>query len=104
MARAAVKGKQKQAAQAAPKARARGRKRHASGGNPNQQLFFIKMRRSAKPIYVMLAVVFAITFAFLGVGSGTSGGLDQLFSNLNIFKSDKASISAAQKEVQKHPK
>jgi DNA-binding SARP family transcriptional activator len=105
MARAAVKAKQKaKQAQAAPtKARARGRRKHASGGNPNQQLFFIRMRKSAKPVYVGLAVVFAVTFAFLGVGSGTSGGLDQLFSNLNIFKKDKASVSAALSDVQKHP-
>jgi DNA-binding SARP family transcriptional activator len=104
MARAAVKAKQKAKAQAAPpKARARGRRKHASGGNPNQQLFFIRMRRSAKPVYVGLAVVFAVTFAFLGVGSGTNGGLDQLFSNLNIFKKDKASVSAALDNVNKHP-
>jgi tetratricopeptide (TPR) repeat protein len=104
MARAAVKAKQKAKAQAAPpKARARGRRKHASGGNPNQQLFFIRMRKSAKPVYVGLAVVFAVTFAFLGVGSGTNGGLDQLFSNLNIFKKDKASVSAALDDVQKHP-
>jgi DNA-binding SARP family transcriptional activator len=105
MARAAVKAKQKaKQAQAAPqKARARGRRKHASGGNPNQQLFFIRMRKSAKPVYVGLAVVFAVTFAFLGVGSGTNGGLDQLFSNLNIFKKDKASVSAAISNVNKHP-
>jgi tetratricopeptide (TPR) repeat protein len=104
MARAAVKAKQKAKAQAAPpKARARGRRKHASGGNPNQQLFFIRMRKSAKPVYVGLAVVFAITFAFLGVGSGTNGGLDQLFSNLNIFKKDNASVSAALSNVDKHP-
>jgi tetratricopeptide (TPR) repeat protein len=104
MARAAVKAKQQaKQAQAAPKPRARGRRKHASGGNPNQQLFFIRMRRSAKPVYVGLAVVFAVTFAFLGVGSGTSGGLDQLFSNLNIFKKDNASVSAALDAVKKHP-
>jgi tetratricopeptide (TPR) repeat protein len=104
MARAAVKAKQKAKAQAAPpKARARGRRKHASGGNPNQQLFFIRMRKSAKPVYVGLAVVFAVTFAFLGVGSGTNGGLDQLFSNLNIFKKDNASVSAALSNVDKHP-
>jgi len=105
MARAAVKAKhQAQAKQAAASApRQKGRKRHASGGNPNQQLFFIRMRRSAKPVYVLLAVVFAVTFAFLGVGSGTSGGLDQLFSNLNIFKKDSASVSSALNDIKDHP-
>jgi tetratricopeptide (TPR) repeat protein len=106
MARAAVKAKQqaqkeKKAAQPAP--RRTGRRGHASGGNPNQQLFFIRLRRQAKPAYLILAVLFGVTFAFLGVGSGANGGLDQLFSGLNIFSSGGTSISKAQKEIQKHP-
>jgi cytochrome c-type biogenesis protein CcmH/NrfG len=108
MARAAVKAKQQAKAKAAQPSRggarhARGRRGHASGGNPNQQLFFVRMRRNAKPVYLVLAVLFAVTFAFLGVGSGTNGGLDQLFSNLNIFKKDSSSISAALDAVKKHP-
>jgi cytochrome c-type biogenesis protein CcmH/NrfG len=104
MARAAVKAKQAQRAKAQQpaKTRARGRRKHASGGNPNQQLFFVRMRRRAKPAYFILAFLFAVTFAFLGVGSGT-GGLDQLFNNLNIFHHSGTSVSAALKEVQKHP-
>jgi hypothetical protein len=105
MARAAVKAKQAQRAKAAPsKARPHGRRRHAGGGNQNQQLFFMRLRRQAKYIYVLLAVLFAITFAFLGVGSGTNGGLDQLFSGINIFGGGGGkSVSSAQKEVAKHP-
>jgi tetratricopeptide (TPR) repeat protein len=61
------------------------------------------MRRKAKPVYLILAVLFGVTFAFLGVGSGANGGLDQLFSGLNIFSSGGTSISKAQKEIQKHP-
>jgi Flp pilus assembly protein TadD len=104
MARAAVKAKQAQKAKSQPasKARARGRRKHASGGNPNQQLFFVRMRRRAKPAYFILAFLFAATFAFLGVGSG-SGGLSQLFNNLNVFSSSGTSISKALKDVQKHP-
>jgi tetratricopeptide (TPR) repeat protein len=106
MARAAVKAKQqaqKQSKAAQPAPRRSGRRGHASGGNPNQQLFFIRMRRKAKPVYLILAVLFGVTFAFLGVGSGANGGLDQLFSGLNIFSSSGTSISKAQKEIQKHP-
>ncbi|HEY8028192.1 MAG TPA: hypothetical protein VIE38_01655 [Gaiellaceae bacterium] len=105
MARAAVKAKQAQRAKAQQpaKARARGRRKHASGGNPNQQLFFVRMRRRAKPAYFILAFLFAVTFAFLGVGSGTGGGLDQLFNNLNIFHHSGTSVSSALKEVQKRP-
>jgi tetratricopeptide (TPR) repeat protein len=103
MARAAVKSKQAQKAKATPVKAAprRGRRKHASGGNPNQQLFFVRMRRSAKPMYLVLAVLFAVTFAFLGVGSGTSG-LEGLFNNLNIFHHG-TSVASAQKQTQKHP-
>jgi tetratricopeptide (TPR) repeat protein len=105
MARGAVKAKQAQALKGAKgrKPQTHGRKRHASGGNPNQHLFFSRMRRRAKPMYVILAVLFFLTFAFLGVGSGSNSGLDQLFSGLNIFGGGGTSVSKAQKEVQKHP-
>jgi tetratricopeptide (TPR) repeat protein len=105
MARGAVKAKQAQSLKSAKgrKTQPHGRKRHASGGNPNQQLFFSRLRRRAKPAYLILAVLFAITFAFLGVGSGSNSGLDQLFSGLNIFGGGGNSVSKALKEVQKHP-
>lgn len=105
MARAAVKAKQaqrKKAAAAPARARSRGRRKHAGGGNPNQKLFFIRMRRSAKPIYVLLAVLFALTFAVLGVGSGQNSGLDQIFSGL--FGGGGSSISKAQHRVDKNPR
>jgi tetratricopeptide (TPR) repeat protein len=101
MARAAVKAKQ--AAKPKPKPQTRGRRRHASGGNPNQELFFTRLRTHAKWVYVLLAVLFAVTFAFLGVGSGTNGGLDQLFSGLNFFGGGGASVSKAQKYIRDHP-
>ena len=53
--------------------------------------------------YLVLAVLFAITFAFLGVGSGNNGGLDQLFSGLNIFSSSSNPVSKALKEIKDHP-
>jgi tetratricopeptide (TPR) repeat protein len=105
MARAAVKAKQAQRAKAQPAKPLvrRGRRKHSGGGNPNQQLFFSRLRRRAKLMYVLLAVLFAVTFAFLGVGSGSSG-LDQLFNGLNVFGSGGGtSVSKALKEVQKHP-
>ena len=107
MARAAVKAKQAQKkatqpAKAAPR-RQGGRRKHAAGGNPNQQLFFMRLRRKAKLAYLVLAVLFAITFAFLGVGSGSNGGLDQLFSGLNIFSGGGNPVSKAQKEIKAHP-
>jgi tetratricopeptide (TPR) repeat protein len=102
MARAAVKAKAKAKPAATTRSASRGRRRHSAGGNPNQQLFFTRLRRQAKWVYVLLAVLFAITFAFLGVGSG-SGGLDQLFSGLNIFGGGGNSVSKAQSYIKKHP-
>jgi Flp pilus assembly protein TadD len=105
MARAAVKAKQAQQRAAQPAKAPRrggGRRKHAGGGNPNQQLFFSRLRRRAKFAYLILAVLFAVTFAFLGIGSGSSG-LDQLFQNINIFSSSGSSVSKALKNVQKHP-
>ena len=102
MARAAVKAKQAQQAAAKPKTPARARRHHKSGGNPTQQLFFERMRRKAKFVYFLLAILFAITFAFLGVGSGSSG-LSDLFTNINIFHHSGTSVSSAQKEIQRRP-
>jgi tetratricopeptide (TPR) repeat protein len=106
MARAAVRAKQQARAKAQPPKqvrRTRGRRGHAGGGNPNQQLFFSRLRRRAKFMYVLLAVLFAATFALLGVGSGSNSGLDQLFSGLGLFGGGGSSISKAQKEIAKTP-
>ncbi|MES1248563.1 MAG: tetratricopeptide repeat protein [Actinomycetota bacterium] len=99
MARAAVKAKQA----AKPKPRPQGRRGHAAGGNPNQDLFFMRIRRRQRWVFAALAVLFALTFAFVGVGSGSNSGLDQLFQNLNIFHHSGKSVSHAQKEIQKAP-
>jgi tetratricopeptide (TPR) repeat protein len=102
MARAAVKARQqaKKAATQPAKPR-RGRRKHSGGGNPNQQLFFMKLRRGQKWLYALLAVIFAVGFAGIGVGSGTGSGLDQLYSG--IFGGGGDSVSKAQNEVKKNP-
>src|SRR2546423_11308458 len=106
MARAAVKAKRAQQAKAPtakPVARRQRRRGHSGGGNPNQQLFFMRLRRPAKFAYVLLAVLFAVTFAFVGVGSGTSG-LEDLSTNLNLFgHHGGTSVSSALKETKEHP-
>jgi tetratricopeptide (TPR) repeat protein len=105
MARSAVKAKQAQQRKAQPQKGAprRGRRsKHAGGGNPNQQLFFSRLRRRAKLAYLVLAILFAATFAFVGVGTGQNSGLDQLFQGLNIFHHNGHSVSAASKEVPKN--
>src|SRR5262245_27290163 len=102
MARAAVKAKQQAKAKAQPAkaARPRGRRRHSSGGNPNQQLFFMKLRRGQKWLYALLAVIFAVTFVGVGVGSG-SQGLSGLYSG--IFGGGSDAVSKAKDEIKDHP-
>jgi tetratricopeptide (TPR) repeat protein len=103
MARAAVKAKQQAAAKAQPpKARARGRRRHSGGGNPNQELFFVRLRRHQKWVYAMLAVVFALSFVLVGVGSGNGSGLQALWNNI-FGGNGGTSLSKAQAEVKKSP-
>jgi tetratricopeptide (TPR) repeat protein len=103
MARAAVKAKQQATAkaQATARARARGRRKHSGGGNPNQELFFVRLRRHQKWVYAVLAVVFGLSFVFLGVGSGSGGGLSQLYNGL--FGGGGTSVSKAQDEIKTNP-
>ncbi len=70
------------------------------------QLFFSRLRRHAKVIYVLLAVVFAGGFVFLGVGSGSSGIGDLLQGNFfgNGGSSTSSQISDKQQAIQQHPK
>ena len=100
MARAAVKAKKAQQAQAQAVAKpSRKQRKHASGGNPNQDLFFSRLRRKQKWVFIALAVVFAISFAALGVGSGNGGGLEQMFSG--IFGGGSDPVAQAQAEIKK---
>jgi cytochrome c-type biogenesis protein CcmH/NrfG len=64
-------------------------------------MFFMRLRRSTKPIFLFLAIVFAITFVALGVGSGGSG-LDQLFNGV-VGRGSKTSVSKAQDQLKKNP-
>ena len=65
-------------------------------------MFFMRLRRSTKPIFLFLAIVFAITFVALGVGSGGSG-LDQLFNGIVGRSSSKTSVGKAQDRLKKNP-
>ncbi len=100
MARAAVKAKQQARAKAQPAKPARSRGRRGSSGDPNEQLFFTRLRRRQKWVYLALAIVFAATFAGVGVGSGT-GGLSDLYSGL--FGNGGNPVAKAQGEIKKHP-
>jgi cytochrome c-type biogenesis protein CcmH/NrfG len=71
-----------------------------------EQLFFSRLRRHAKVIYVLLALVFALGFVVLGVGSGSTGVGDLLQGKL--FGSNSTSTSSQihdkQQAVARHPR
>jgi len=102
MARAAVKAKQAQQAQAHAAANATRRQRkHAAGGNPNQELFFSKLRRRQKWVFLALAIIFAVSFVAFGVGSGNGSGLQDMYNS--ILGSGNDQIASAQAEIKKNP-
>jgi len=70
------------------------------------QLFFSRLRRHAKLVFVFLALVFAVSFVFLGVGSGSNGITDALqsFFGRSSGSSLGSQISAKQKVVAQNPK
>ena len=72
-------------------------------------MFFPRLRRQAKWVFVFLAFVFAAGFVFFGVGSGSTGLGDLLRGNFNIFGSGGGSTTStavknALKKTQAHPK
>jgi len=105
VARAAVKAKQAQRAQAQAVAKpSRKQRKHASGGNPNQDLFFSRLRRKQKWVFLALAIVFAVSFTALGVGSGNGNDLEQ--SLINFFEGwfgGSDAVSQAQGEIKTDP-
>jgi tetratricopeptide (TPR) repeat protein len=69
-------------------------------------MFFPKIRAHAKWVFVLLAIVFAGGFVFLGVGSGSAGLGDLLSGNFSgIFggTSSNSAVGKAEAKVKKHP-
>jgi cytochrome c-type biogenesis protein CcmH/NrfG len=66
-------------------------------------MLFERIRRTQKPIFVFLAIVFGLGFVLLGVGSGAGGvSLGDLLGNSSGGSSN--SISGLQSTVAKNPK
>jgi tetratricopeptide (TPR) repeat protein len=69
-------------------------------------MFFPKIRAHAKWVFVLLAIVFAGGFVFLGVGSGSTGLGDLLSGNFsNVFSGNpnSSAVQKAEKAVKKNP-
>jgi cytochrome c-type biogenesis protein CcmH/NrfG len=69
-----------------------------------EELFFQRLRNHAKPVFLLLAVMFALTFVFLGVGSGANGITDALQNAFHFGSASTGpSISSLEKKTQKNP-
>jgi tetratricopeptide (TPR) repeat protein len=71
-------------------------------------MFFPRLRRQAKWVFVFLAFVFAAGFVFFGVGSGSTGLGDLLRGNFNIFgsgggSSTSSAVKSALSKTKAHP-
>jgi tetratricopeptide (TPR) repeat protein len=68
------------------------------------KLFFMSLRRHARWVFVFLALVFAGSFVFLGVGSGSSGLGDILNGWLNNNGTGGPSISKLESKTREEPR
>jgi Flp pilus assembly protein TadD len=67
-------------------------------------MFFMRLRRGTKPMFIFLALVFALSFVFLGVGSGSSGIGDLLQGNFHFGGgSSGPSVGKAKDRIAKNP-
>src|SRR2546430_1352565 len=98
MARGAAQTQRKRQAQ--PQAK----KKQRSAPSWEEQLFCSRLRRHAKIIYVLLALVFAIGFVAFGVGSGSTGIGDILRGNFGGGSSTSSRIKDQQKKIGANPR
>jgi tetratricopeptide (TPR) repeat protein len=101
MARGAAQTQRKQRARAEEPKR-----KNKAAPSWEEQLFFSRLRRHAKVLYVLLAIVFAAGFVLLGVGSGSTGIGDILQGKLfgGGGSSTSSQIDDKQKAIASHPK
>jgi tetratricopeptide (TPR) repeat protein len=104
MARAATKKGKRSKQQ--PRPRQQGGNVSGSAKSIEQQLFFGRIRGQAKWVFALLAVVFAGSFVFLGVGSGNAGLGDLFSGNFHLFGggSSGPSVTGLQKKVAESPR
>ena len=102
MARAAAKGGKRPRQDARVRKPAEKRSGRKQLSQTEQSLLFTRIRRQAKWAFVALVVVFGVSYAVAGVGSGNGVNPFQ-----DIFKGGGgggSSISSLEKQVAKHPK
>src|SRR5215204_1498099 len=101
MARGAAQARRKRT-----KAEAARRRRRAQSATPTRTaektMFFPKLRRQAKWVFLALALIFAVGFVVFGVGSGGGLGFLDIFNN-NGGSSSSPSESKARDRIKKNP-
>jgi tetratricopeptide (TPR) repeat protein len=99
MARAAAKRRQ-------PVRREHDRRKHKDSGGQRFEdtLFFNRLRKQAKWVFVFLALVFAGGFVLFGVGSSNLSGLSDIFSGIRGGGSSGPSVKKELKKTQENPK
>jgi tetratricopeptide (TPR) repeat protein len=83
-------------------ANGRSRDRDASRALVEDTMFFPKLRRHAKWMFVALALVFGLGFVIFGVGSDVQGGLGDLLRDEGVA-SDTPSVEEARESVRENP-
>jgi len=66
-------------------------------------MFFPRLRKQAKWVFVFLAVIFMLSFVFLGVGSGSSGVADLLNPSQWFNSGGGTSLGSLKKKAEDHP-
>jgi tetratricopeptide (TPR) repeat protein len=99
MARGAAQARRQQRPKEPPK------KRKRAAPAYEQTMFFPRLRRQAKWVFVFLALVFAVGFVAFGVGSGSSGISDILRGNFfGGGTSTSSLVKQKQKAIARNPK
>src|SRR3954469_12776416 len=81
------------------------RKKHKDSGGQRYEdtLFFNRIRKQAKWVFVLLIVAFGLGFVLFGVGSSNLGGLSDVFNGIRGGGGN-PSIDKPLKRTQKNPK
>ncbi len=67
-------------------------------------MFFTRLRRHAKWMFVFLALVFAVGFVGFGIGANQNASLGDLIRGNNGSTSGNVSVGDAREQLQKNPK
>lgn len=82
------------------------RRRHKDSGGQRFEdtLFFNRLRKRAKWVFVFLVLAFALGFVLFGVGSTNVSGLEDIFSGIGGSGSSGPSVKKELKRTQENPK